>query len=176
VARIHRTRSAALGLNDAIPVSITIPNAVDNGIWKCRIVYGQSIEQITFEPYQGRSISTMKCIHAQDDLDYRYKGERTELMRLYDQRGDADDILIIRNGFVTDSYWSNVILSQDGRWYTPATPLLKGVMRQSLLGHGRLTERIIRMDDLSAYDQIMTINALNPFDLERAIGIDRILA
>jgi len=122
-----------------------------------------------------RNIRSIKLIHVHADIEYTYKGDRTELQKLYDQRGDADDIIIVRDGYLTDTFWSNITLSQGGRWYTPATPLLKGTMRQYLLDQGQIAERIIRASDIHDYDQIMPINALNLFDITRAISTQKII-
>lgn len=167
-ARLNRTRQHLLGCSDAIDLDIVLPDNIDDGIWKCRVVYGTQVESITFESYTRRSIRSYQIIDGGSDIDYTYKGDRTHLLQLYDQRGLRDDIIIVRDGYLTDSFWSNILLSQDDRWYTPATPLLRGVMRQHLLDNGVITERIIRLADLKTYDRIMTVNALNPFDEDRA--------
>lgn len=174
-ARLNRTRRDIFGLKDPINLDIQIPDYLDNDIWKCRVTYGTAIENITFEPYQARNIQSIKLIQGQADIEYTYKGDRAELQKLYDQRGDADDIIIVRDDYLTDSFWSNITLSQGGRWYTPATPLLKGTMRQYLLDQGQIAERIIRASDIHDYDQIMPINALNPFDITKAISTQKII-
>ena len=109
-----------------------------------------------------------------DSIQYLYKGDRSDLIKLYTQRGEADDIIIIKDGFVTDSYWSNLIFRRDGRWYTPDTPLLRGTMRQYLLDEKQIESRTIHQYDLRSYNAVMTINALNPFDESRSIPIDQI--
>ena len=173
-ARLNRTRWDIFGLKDPIILDIKIPDQVDDGLWKCRVNYGPSIEQITFDPYPGRTIHNFKLLDGGTDIEYTYKGDRTQLKALYDQRDGADDIIIVRDGYLTDSFWSNIIMSQGGRWYTPAIPLLKGTMRQYLLDEGRITERIIRASNIQDYDLIMPINALNPFDLESGISTNEV--
>ena len=173
-ARLNRTRRDIFGLKDPITLDIKIPDHVDDALWKCRVTYGASIEQITFDPYLGRTIHNFKLIDGGSDIDYTHKGNRTQLQALYDQRDNADDIIIVRDGYLTDSFWSNIILSQGDRWYTPATPLLKGTMRQYLLDQGIVIERIISVSDIDGYDLIMPINALNPFETGQAISTDNI--
>ena len=157
-ARLNRTRRDLFGLKDPINLDIKIPDHVDDGLWKCRVTYGSSIEQITFTSYQGRTINNFKLIASGSDMDYAHKGDRTQLQAFYDQRGDADDVIIVRNGYLTDSFWSNIILSKGDRWYTPATPLLKGTMRQYLLDQGLITERIIRDSNITEYALIIPIH------------------
>ena len=46
-----------------------------------------------------------------DTIDYTYKSaHREELNALYAQKGMADDILIVRNGYLTDTSISNIAL------------------------------------------------------------------
>lgn len=110
-----------------------------------------------------------------DSIAYHYKGNRAGLEALYEQRGTADDIIIIKNGFVTDSFWSNLLFRKDERWYTSDTPLLRGTMRQHLLDEQKIESRKIRYTDLKIFDAAMTINALNPFDERKAISVDNII-
>jgi len=147
-----------------------LPSHLGNGKWKCRVSYNRNIEQITFDPYPGRAIKSFKLIDGGSDINYSHKGDRTALQALYEQREDHDDIIILRDEYLTDSYWSNLLFSQHNRWYTPATPLLRGTMRQYLLDSGIITERIIRRRDIGNYSMIMPINALNPFDPAKAIS------
>jgi 4-amino-4-deoxychorismate lyase len=46
----------------------------------------------------------------------------------------CDDIIIVRNGFVTDASYANLIFRKGDEWFTPATFLLAGTMRAFLLG------------------------------------------
>lgn len=175
-ARLDRTRRELFGIQDSIDLEdwIEIPDEVDETIWKCRVNYGASIDQIIFEKYKERSISNFQLIDVDPDFDYRHKGDRTLLSTFYDLRDSADDVIMVRNGFLTDSYWSNIILCQQGRWFTPSTPLLRGTMRLHLLNLGMVTERIIRPSDIPKYDLVMPINALNPFDMLKAIPTSQI--
>ena len=52
-------------------------------------------------------------------------------------RGACDEILIIKDGHITDTSISNIVFRlPDGWWLTPFTPLLKGIMRTYLLESG----------------------------------------
>jgi 4-amino-4-deoxychorismate lyase len=78
-----------------------------------------------------------------------------------DQRGGSDDILIIKNGMVTDTSYSNVIFRDKiGNWVTPSTCLLKGTRRLNLLKNRIITETDIRVSDLKYYNEIRLINAM----------------
>src|SRR5690606_14853325 len=87
-------------------------------------------------PYEVRAVTSLKIIH-DDTIDYSLKYEdRSSIDNLFAKRNNCDDILIIKNGFVTDASYSNIAFYDGSRWITPAQPLLKGTMRQHLLDTG----------------------------------------
>ena len=72
-----------------------------------------------------------------DEIDYSYKStDRQCLNDLFAQRAGHDDILIIRDGLLTDTSICNVALWNGTSWITPARPLLCGTMRAYLLDKG----------------------------------------
>lgn len=77
-------------------------------------------------------------------------------------RGDADEVVIVGNGLLTDTSYSNIALFDGQRWVTPRQPLLRGTMRQSLLDTGQLVERDIRDDEWGRYEKVSLINAMMP--------------
>jgi 4-amino-4-deoxychorismate lyase len=133
----------------------------DRGLYKCRIVYDVSgILKTEFIPYTQATVSSLKIIHA-NSLEYSSKWEdRTHLNQLYAQRGRCDDILMVRNGLVTDTSYSNIIFTDGHVRLTPAQPLLKGTMRQYLLDAGEIQEEEIRLQYLSSFTSVQLINAM----------------
>ncbi|MFV0268328.1 MAG: aminotransferase class IV, partial [Draconibacterium sp.] len=100
-----------------------------------------------------------------DTIDYAYKyADRENLTELFNQRGDCDDILIVKNNCITDSYTANPVFFDGKEWWTPDTPLLPGTQRARLLSEGQLKVCRITLDDLEKYSKIGLINALQ--DLE----------
>lgn len=135
------------------------------GKFKCRIVYSEvgGIE-MSITPYETRSINSIKIIH-DNTIDYAFKFEdRTALNNLFTQQNTCDDILIIKNGLVTDASYSNVVFFDGTRWLTPAQPLLKGTMRQYLLDSGAIVEEAIRADQIPLFKKVRLINALLGFN------------
>ena len=99
-----------------------------------------------------------------DGLDYTYKSSnRQKLDELFKQKGEADDILIIRDGFLTDTSIANIALWNGEQWETPEKPLLEGTMRASLLGKGLIVPAAIRPHDLSRYSRVRLFNAMIGF-------------
>jgi len=136
---------------------------------KCRITYGESVLNVEYESYTPKSIRSLRLVEVGDfDYSLKYK-DRDQLSSYYKNRGNADDILMTRDGFLTDSYYANVSLWDGKEWYTPKRPLLKGTRRASLLDKGRIVERDLHKEDIGSYKKASLFNAMIPLG---AITID----
>lgn len=164
--RINRTAQHFFGHDVELrPTPEMIPEELRNGLVKCRVVYGTGgIGSMEFEPYTFREIKTVAIVR-DDAIDYTYKStDRSRLNELLKASG-CDEVIIVKNGFVTDASAANIVLEDDqGALYTPSTPLLRGTKREYLLHSGVIAEREIRPDDLCAAAKIYLINAM--IDLE----------
>ena len=131
------------------------------GIVKARVVYGEKgIEDVSYSPYTMRHVHLLALIQA-DHIDYTYKSTgREPLNRLFALRGACDDILIVKQGLLTDTSIANIALSNGTHWYTPAHPLLKGTKRAALLEEGILQEKDIRPEDLPSFSTVRLFNAM----------------
>jgi 4-amino-4-deoxychorismate lyase len=139
---------------------ITVPEECVSGICKCRVLYSSVIEKIEFAPYQKREIRTVKLVH-DNGIDYSFKYEdKGSLNRLKALHPDYDEILIIKNGLVTDTSFSNVAFFNGTEWHTPAAPLLKGTRREKLISDGLIHTVDIKADDIHRYKKISFINAM----------------
>ncbi len=166
--RFERTRLQALRLKKHPLLSevIQVPTGLEQGIMKCRVIYDKDIVLIEYEPYQEREVHSLKMV-CSDSIDYGFKyANRSELEELFRQREDCDDILVIKNGCVSDSFYANVVFWDGEGWITPDTPLLPGTMRASLLRKKLIRECRIRPEDLAGYQKMKLINAMN--DLQNA--------
>jgi 4-amino-4-deoxychorismate lyase len=149
-----------------IAAIVEIPADLTNERYKCRLVFYPDRVDYAIELYHQREIKTVKVV-TDNTIDYTYKSEdRVKLNEAFAQRGNCDDILIIKNGFVTDAWAANIILFDGEQWITPDTPLLKGVQRTYLLEQGKIEERRVPLGDLPFYQKIRLINAM--IDFERA--------
>lgn len=130
---------------------------------KCRIEYQDEVEKVEYQPYTIRPVKSLRMVTS-DGLDYTYKSSnRQKLDELFKQKGEADDILIIRDGFLTDTSIANIALWNGEQWETPEKPLLEGTMRASLLGKGLIVPAAIRPHDLSRYSRVRLFNAMIGF-------------
>ena len=137
---------------------ISSPNLT--GKIKCRIVYDSKIVDVSYTSYTRRSIQTLKIVQ-DDEIDYSYKSiDRSRLSLLVAQKAEADEILIVRQGLLTDTSFSNIALFDGNEWSTPAHPLLKGTRRAYLIDQGLLHEKEIRTGDLYHYQKLSLINAM----------------
>ncbi len=133
--RLHQAQLALFGQVTiwSLAHHLSVPDYAQRGVYKCRVRYGRAIEQVEFVPYQLRPVHTLRRIHC-DSINYAHKyADRRPLNELFEQRGNCDDVLIIKNGLVTDTSYANIIFYDGARWVTPAHPLLRGTQRQHLL-------------------------------------------
>jgi 4-amino-4-deoxychorismate lyase len=160
-ARMNRTRRNYYGLPDSVDLAevLRVPAENMTGLYKCRVIYKEDVLDIRWEVYRYKPYRSLK-IAADDEIDYTYKlADREMLDRLFSLRGECDNILIVKNGLLTDSHSANILLEDpDGLW-TPAKPLLRGTKRQLLLDRGEIAERDIRPGNLPDYFRVHIINA-----------------
>lgn len=126
-----------------------------------RIIYDENeIKEVTFSHYKQPKIETLKLIEC-SNIDYHFKYEdRSKINELMLQKEDCDDILITRNGEISDTSFCNVVFQNNEGLFTPDTPLLKGTKREYLLNKGIIKERRITIDALQKYYNIILINAM----------------
>lgn len=133
------------------------------GQWKVRFLYGRECCRVEVAFYEAFHPQTLQMVEA-DDLDYSHKyTDRESLKLLHEKRGEADDILILRRGEVTDTFSANICFFDGERWITPARPLLPGTTRERLLAAGILREKVIRRGDLASFSGWTLINAMIGF-------------
>jgi 4-amino-4-deoxychorismate lyase len=133
------------------------------GLYKCRIVYDAEVLQVEFTPYIRREINSLQVVET--DLEScRFKKEnRDALNRAFAQRGQSDDVLLVRRGLITDTSYSNIALFDGQKWYTPRSPLLYGTNRAELVENTEIVETDIYDKDISNFLKIRLFNALIEF-------------
>ncbi|MDT3740487.1 MAG: aminotransferase class IV [Candidatus Kapabacteria bacterium] len=158
--RVNRTLSEFYP-NTKIDLSeIIIFPMYGQGLYKLRIIYSDKIEKYEFLSYKIYETKTLKIVQA-DNLKYDFKYlERTAINRLFSARGECDEILIVRNGLITDTSYCNVVLDDGNKLYTPANPLLRGTKREQLLREKRIEPLEILVDDLVDFKRVILINAM----------------
>ncbi len=135
----------------------TIPH---KGLFKCRVIYGADGITIEHVPYHTKSIKSLKLVES-DSIDYQFKWEdRSALNQLFNQKGHADDVIIVKNGLVTDSSYANLIFWDGKSWFTPFEPLLRGTQRQCMLESEVIRPTTISITDLRKFEKVKLINSM----------------
>lgn len=137
------------------------------GVWRCRVIYSIHSVSVEFIPDGNSTFRTLKLVEVPSDYDYRYKyADRQFLEKVFAQRGEADDVLMVRQGWIADTTKGNIAFRSGLRWYTPSLPFLAGTTWKRLLSSGVLIPRPIHISDLDRFEAFKVVNALNDWDGE----------
>jgi 4-amino-4-deoxychorismate lyase len=141
------------------------------GLYKCRVTYDSKIRKIEYLPYRKREIHSLQIVEVQiKSLPYKQE-DRSDLDRAFAMRGSFDEVLLVKNGLLTDTSICNIALFDGSEWVTPAKPLIYGVNRANLIEEGKIVEKDILLNDLENFSHIRLFNALIEFgDIELDIG------
>ena len=133
---------------------------------KCKLIYNKNeIISIEYTPYKKKTITSFKLI-VDNHINYDFKTlDRMEIDTLYSKKGLNDEIIIIKNGFITDTSIANIAIFYDERWITPKNPLLYGTTRARYLEEGLLHEENITPNMLKKSTKIGLLNAMIDFDI-----------
>ena len=160
-ARVNRAfahlfpETSPLLLKDILPLDLPNTQTI-----KVRLIYGKEGFQVDYHPYEVRKVRALRLVEGAA-ISYKHKyTDRSHIAQLFERREAADDIIICKNGLITDSSYANLAFLQNGQWYTPNSPLLHGVKRQHLLKQKVITEQEISMDMLSEFEAVSLINAM----------------
>jgi len=135
------------------------------GTFRCRVVYTPFDIAVTYHEYKKRDVKTLKLIFNNDIAYPRKSVDRENIDALFSQKGEADDVLIIKNLLVSDTSIANIALFRKGVWLTPKTPLLHGTTRERLLHEGKIFEADIALSQLRTFSQVALLNAMIGFDV-----------
>jgi 4-amino-4-deoxychorismate lyase len=174
--RFNRSRRELFGIQQKSLLEdlIILPADLPLGKIKCRVVYSREIKSIAFSPYRLRKLQTLQIVE-DDSIDYAYKFEDRQHLEKLTQSITADDILIVRNGLITDTSYANIIFWDGIKWITPTSPLLCGTMRSKLLQEGKIQCDELKKSDLSLFKSARIINAMIGLDESPSISIKNIL-
>jgi 4-amino-4-deoxychorismate lyase len=153
---------------------IVVPDDFISSTVKIRFLYSKENFEIQFSHYQAKKINSLQLVF-NDSIDYSLKyTDRLMIDTLLRQKRDADDILIIKNGLISDTSIANIIFFDGRNWITPASPLLKGVCRSYLLQHNKIIEKEIHWKEIFTFEGFAMMNALNCDFQNRILPVSRI--
>ena len=162
--RMNRSRYMLHGMHDQLRLTdiIHVPEEFCKGVVRCRVIYGPAVVSTEYLPYFPLPVKTLLLVVA-DSIEYSHKYLDRNLLTGLIDKNKADDILIVKNGWVTDSSFANIVFTDGKRWVTPDTPLLQGTMRKKLLSEGIIVQESISIDHLREFTRFKLINAMLGF-------------
>ncbi len=141
---------------------------------KCSVVYHEQILSITFTAYRQKTIDSLKLVEAEVDYSFKFS-DRSVFNTLLQEKGDCDEILIVKNGCITDTSFSNVVFSKNDQFFTPDSYLLNGTKRQQLLREKRIRETRVTIDNLHHFDKVYLINAMLEIEDNVGLSVEKIV-
>lgn len=159
----HQKRVAnTIGLNINLQEYI---NPISEELLRCKLIYDENgVVDVLYFPYKKREIKSFKIIF-DNEIEYSKKYlNRAKLDELYEKRDDCDEVIIIKNGIVTDTTIANIAIFYENSWITSKNCLLGGTTRARLLEEKRLFEKDITLDMLKNASKVALMNAMIGFD------------
>lgn len=134
------------------------------GLYKCRVLYNeQGFRRPEITPYQMRNIKSLKLVETTlEPMAYK-STDRSVYEQLVAQRDTCDDVLLVRNGLLTDTSYANVALYDGEQWVTPRLPVLYGTNRAFLIEKSMIVEQDVKAEELHLYQKIRLFNAMIEF-------------
>lgn len=174
--RFNRTRQQFFWIqtNSQLELLLSVPAHLNNETVKCSVTYGIEIVNIEYNLYKIRPVHSLQMVSC-DTIDYSYKySDRTSINTLFELRGQSDDILIIKDGLITDTSYANIIFRKDEIWYSPKNPLLRGTRLGNYIREGRVTPALLHPKDLTLFSEARIINAMISIENSPVIPIENI--
>ena len=142
--------------------------------YKARVVYGeQGVETVEYAPYSMRNINSLQVVE-DDTITYGYKStDRSRLNALVAQKGNCDEIIIVKHGLLTDTSFTNLAIFDGKHWVSPRHSLLPGTKRAALLDKGMIQKADITLEDLRNANKVSLFNAMIDFG-EIEIAIEKV--
>ncbi len=133
-------------------------------LYKCRVLYDEhGFMEPEFVLYHMKDIQTFKIIHTMLEPLFCKPADRKVFEELFALREDADDVLLVRNGLLTDTSFANIACFDGANWVTPRRPIIYGTQRVYLLEEKIIIAKDIQLDDLHQYKKIRLFNAMIEF-------------
>jgi len=125
------------------------------------------IESVPHVPFVKDIMQTVVLANNAIDRNNRFFYHKTTNRQIYDQYKnafpDAFDVLLWNeNNEITEFTIGNIVVEINGGYFTPPVScgLLAGTLREALLEKGKISERIITINDLAKASRIWMINSL----------------
>ena len=134
---------------------------------RCKVIYNKDeILEVQYFAYKKRDINSFKFVF-DDEIDYSKKYlNRDTLDKLYEEKDDCDEVIIVKNNIVTDTSIANIAIYYENSWITSKNCLLRGTTRDRLINDKVLIEKDISVQMLKEATKIALMNAMIDFDIK----------
>lgn len=134
-----------------------------SGLYKLRVEYDEKTFEMEYIPYSTPQFHSYRLAIIPSDFDYRFKYADRALFDLITGETEPGILpILIKDELITDSTFTNLIFRKGDSLFTPITPLLKGVQISRLIDNGSVKPIIITQSDITLFDEIIPVNAMNP--------------
>jgi len=168
--RVDKTRFELFGFSDKLCLKEEISDIPLNGVYRLRMDYKKKTESTSCKKYNRKNINSFKVVNTNISYDYKYADRRAINDLLV---GGYDDVIILKNGSITDTSTANIALHVNGVWLTPIDPLLEGTTRARLLKTGFLKCANLTIKDLIKAENFAIMNSLIGFKIIKDMKIMR---
>jgi len=162
--RCNESRKALFSTTDILDLKNVIRKIPKKGVWRCRILYAKKVQSVEYIPYVPKEVHSLKIVPSTIKYDFKY-AHREKLNALLAIHTEVDEIIIEKDGYLTDTTIANIALYDGKQWVTPKNPLLNGTIREKLLDDGFLKLHNIKRTDLSDYTHLALMNAMIGFTI-----------
>ena len=139
----------------------------ESGVWRTRC-WSSRICSVFYSKHKLPSSGRRR----HDNVGYK-STDRSRLNALVAQKGNCDDIIIVKHGLLTDTSFTNLAIFDGKHWVTPRHPLLPGTKRAALLDKGMIQKADITLEDLRNANKVSLFNAMIEFG-EREIAMENV--
>jgi len=151
-------------------------NPPQKGFFRCRVIYDLSSNiKVEYVKYQKKEIGSFKLVF-DDKIEYRFKYLNRKIIDdLYKNKKDCDEIIIVKNSYITDTSIANIAFFTGFEWITPKYPLLYGTTRQRYIESNKIKEVKIDVDEIYSFEKVALLNAMVDFDIIPATNLKDII-
>ncbi len=142
---------------------ISINTKSSSPLIKVKFKYNANRSKIEYTEY-STIIHNQFLLYEIPELQYHYKYSDRILFNYFDvPAAHQSEIIFIKNGFITDSRYSNLIFHDGYQWIIPEHTLLNGTQRKFCMENNKFNISKIHHSQLNSFKEFKLINAMNNF-------------
>lgn len=163
--RFNKSRQGLFALSNELNLLDYIKDYPSSGLYRCKIIYTDEIHSVEYFPYRAKTCHSFKIVTSNLDYGFKYL-DRSKLDAL--QTEESDDIIIERDGLLTDTSIANIAVFDGKQWLTPEYPLLEGTTRARLLEAKFLNLHRVKKENLKNYSHFALMNSMIGFSIQKS--------